>query len=196
MTDVSNQLPQDIQDLLTEARKQWSQLVAWSWSSKLAFENDYALAEEETKLKEFFSKILQDQAKYRHAVVVYHDVNSIELANQSSEIIKRLFTGQPQDELKLTLSEVLVKLNGRKFICTQYPQLFDIFTYVVVVDKFVGNILNDENKPGSYIVELSYPPSPSFGQATFTEELLNSWIQDSTSGEYIPPSAYIPFGGS
>lgn len=180
--------------------KQWSQLVAWSWSDYTAFSDAPEKASQEKELKQFFRDTLQDQAKNRNAAVYYGDPQAAETAQALSEIIKKLFAGDKDieglEKVQLTLPEVLNKLTGEDFIFSTDADFRAVFRFEVIVDEFSGSIRDDEKQQGHYVAYVTYPPRPVLSEATVTEAQLEEWMRDQGSGEYLPPSAYIPLSAS
>lgn len=215
----SKQLPDGLQDDLRNMRsgvKQWSQFVAWSWTDYLAFQDDENKKSQEQDLKDYFIKILQDQARYQYAVSSYGDEEKKPDACAASLKIKKLVMGKnseiKDDGLKgvtLTLPEVYEKLTEKKPESLCYEPLMKRFHVRVVTDSYSGGVREASgeekaeieeligDKDVEYIIYLAYPPCPAFGKATVTEEQLISWMQnkqpDGTEAtDYLPPSAYIP----
>lgn len=180
--------------------KQWSQLVAWSWSDHIAFADDPEKALKEKDLKQFFRETLQNQAKNRNAAIYYGDPQAAENALALGETIKKLFAGDKDikglDKLQVTLPEVLNKLTGEDFIFSTDADFRAVFRFEVIVDEFSGSIRDDEKQQGHYVASVTYPPCPALGEATVTEAQLKEWMIDKGSGEYLPPSAYIPLSAS
>lgn len=183
------------------ATKQWSQLVAWSWSKGLAFEQNQEQAQAESRLKKFFIKIMQNQAMCRMAGLNYGNKEAIALAKRASETIKNLFAGMNHKieeirDLNLTISDVLKKLTGEDFLFAKDHDFRSLFTFSVTVDEFEGGLYDDEANPGHYVAQVTYPPCPTFSDATVTEEQLDGWMHADAEGNYLPPSAYIPLSAS
>ncbi len=83
----NKQLPDRLKnemDNMENGVKQWSRLVAWSWTDYLAFGNDKDKNQPEQKLKEYLIKILQAQARYRYTVSSYGDKKNNENAYLTS----------------------------------------------------------------------------------------------------------------
>ncbi|WP_341525061.1 hypothetical protein WKK05_20860 [Nostoc sp. UHCC 0302] len=203
MANLTYTLPKGLSDPdnLGKVRKavtQWSKVVAWSWSSYLAFADNPQQAEEEKKLKQILRKILQTQAQNLSAFTAYGQQDSKEIADNASEIFKYLLGGQNNKlsdkgiQLTLTLSDVLKKLTDEDYIFTVDQEFLDKFTFEITVDFHSGTLREDTENPGKYISVMAYPAPPPFNEATVTEEQLIAWITTPGSGEYLPPSAYIP----
>jgi hypothetical protein len=220
----NKQLPAGLKDnpqVIKDAVKQWSQLVAWSWTDFLAFQEknpqDRARAAQEQRLKEFFIKIHQDQARYLYAISSYEEEEQKPNAYAASITIKKLLMGRNDeiDELegvRLTLSEVYEKLTN------QLPEVFcdetfmQMFHLQIITDRFSGyvrDILDSEKneiregikkisakdlkyvEDVQYISYLAYPPCPVFCKTTVTENRLTQWIQNKNErGE--PTADYLP----
>lgn len=203
---------------LQDGIKQWSQFVAWSWSNELAFPKDKKKEQsqnDEEKLKDYFIKILQDQARYSYAVNSYGDDSKKPDAYRTSLNIKKLLLGKNDEiedlnaELKLTLPQVYQQLiTGQMPKCLSDETFMKQFHIEIVTDKFSGSIreaLHSENleikeltgEDVQYIIYLTYPPCPAFSKATVTEDQLKNWMrgkneQGEAATDYLPPSAYIP----
>ncbi len=177
--------------------KQWTQLIAWTWTDFLAFEQDETNKDEEKQLKEYFSSILKKQALFRMAAIEYGDVQSAKSAEETSKALKEVLTSsKTAPGIKLTLSEVYKQLTTNDYIFTD--PLIQEFRFEVTVDSFTGNISYDYNEETKekYLAIIAYPPRPALSEFTVTEDQLKSWIQDNSSGNYLPPSAYIPVSAS
>lgn len=215
----NKQLPDGLKDELNNMRngvKQWSQFVAWSWTDYLAFQDDEEKNKQEQTLKQYFRKILQDQARYQYAVDSYGDEEKKQDAYTASLRVKKLVMGKnseiDDDDFKdiiVTLPEVYEKLTNKKpeSLCSE--ALMKLFHVQIVTDSFSGYVrdASEEEKAEikdfiddqdvQYIIYLAYPPCPALGKATVTEEQLTYWMQDKnefgeSSTDYLPPSAYIP----
>ncbi|MBE9229209.1 hypothetical protein IQ264_27780 [Phormidium sp. LEGE 05292] len=174
------QLPDGLRDEFRNMQrgvKQWSQFVAWSWSNHLAYKGDQKKEEEEQELKEFFIKILQDQARYRYAVSSYGDKDAKPLAYATSLKIKKLLIGKNSDidecisqKIDLTLPDVYGKLtkkekDSEKEENTKKPKKPDslshepfmqMFHVEIVTDSFSGRVrdmLLSEKKELKKIIE-------------------------------------------
>ncbi|MEC4892491.1 MAG: hypothetical protein SAL07_01410 [Oscillatoria sp. PMC 1051.18] len=217
LPDGLNENPQ----LIKEAVKVWSQFVAWSWTEFLAFRDkdtpDEVKAEQERKLKEFFIKIHQDQARSSYAINSYEDQDQKPDAYAASITIKKLLMGKNNEineltGVTLTLQEVYNKLTG------QNPDIFSDETFMqqfhleIVTDRFSGEV-RDISEPEKneiievirniqkedlkyvegveYISYLAYPPCPIFGKTTVTETRLNQWIQNLDQNDQ-PTADYLP----
>ncbi|KYC42524.1 hypothetical protein WA1_21430 [Scytonema hofmannii PCC 7110] len=175
--------------------KQWTQIIAWTWTTFLAFDGDEEKKREEQQLKNYFSSILKKQALARLAAIEYGDPPSAQLAEETSKIIKEvIIANQTAPDIQLTLSDVYQKLTTNDYIFTD--PLIQEFRFEVVVDSFTGRIRKDEENQAKYLATIAYPPRPALSEFTVTEEQLNQWVQDNNSGEYLPPSVYIPVSGS
>lgn len=195
--------------------KQWSQFVAWSWTDYLAFGDDEQKKLQEKKLKKFFIKILQDQARYRYAVSSYGDEDQKQAAYEASLKIKKLLMGQNskiddiKDDLTLTLKDVYQKLTNQEPESLCYEPFMKQFHVEIVTNSFSGYVREasdnekkeikyyNQDKNVQYVIYLAYPPCPAFGEATVTKDQLENWMRGKTEsgGEdknYLPPSAYIP----
>lgn len=213
-----NQLPEGLQgepQRIRDGVKQWSQIVAWSWSETYAF-SDTANLEQEKKLKAFFIKILQDQARYSYAVNSYGDESKKPDAYTASLKIKKFVMGKNSEiddydleNVTLTLPKVYEKLTGQEPNSLSYEPFMKMFHVEIVTDRFSGSIrdaseaekaeikdrIGDEDV--QYIIYLAYPPCPVLSPATVTETQLENWMKNQNEyGEevtdYLPPSAYIP----
>lgn len=203
----NKQLPDGLKEELPNMRngvKQWSQFVAWSWTDHLAFKGTENESQEE-KLKKFFIKILQDQARYRYAVSSYGDEEKKPDAYATSLKIKKLVMGKnseiEDDDLKgitLTLPEVYGNLTNKRPESLCHEPFMKMFHVEIVTDTFSGYVRDilvsekDEIKEVIqeysekdlkyvedvlYIIYLAYPPCPAFGKATVTETQLVNWMQ-------------------
>ncbi|MBZ8182285.1 hypothetical protein [Oscillatoria salina] len=206
----NKQLPDGLKNqmnIMENGVKQWSRLVAWSWANYLAFdfEKERSKNQQEQKLKEYFIKIFQDQARYSYTFISYGDKKKKGNAYVTSIKIKKLVLGKNSeindDELKgitLTLPEVYEKLTNQRPEALCYEPFMQMFHAEVVTDTFSGyirDILDSEkdeikkvikeiNKDDlkyvndvKYIIYFAYPPCPAFGKATVTEEQLINWMQ-------------------
>ncbi|MBD6620501.1 hypothetical protein FNW02_33150 [Komarekiella sp. 'clone 1'] len=177
--------------------KQWTQLIAWTWTNFLAFEQDETNKEQEKVLKEYFSSILKKQALFRLAAIEYGDPQSAQSAEETSKIIKEVITSnKTAPGISLTLADVYKQLTTNDYIFTD-PLVQD-FRFEVTVDSFTGNISYeyDEERKEKYVAIIAYPPRPALSEFTVTEDQLKDWMQDNLSGNYLPPSVYIPVSGS
>jgi hypothetical protein len=210
MADLSTTLPAGLNNpeglaKVRMAVKQWSQLVAWSWSPSLAFgatdsdPGDPQKAEDEQKLKDYFKSTLSSQAKYLSAATSYGDRDASDTALATAENIKKLFAGDNKDikllaTIQLTLPEVLKKLTGDDFIFGMDADFRKKFRFEVIVDEFSGRIRIDEEEITTYVASLTYPPRPSLGKEF--DDQLKDWMNGIGDGDYLPPSAYIPLSGT
>lgn len=216
----NKQLPKGLKKELHNIQdgiRQWSRLVAWSWTDYLAYRKDQEKnPQDEEKLKNYFIKILQDQARYHYAASSYGDEDQKQSAYATSLKIKKLLMGKNSEigapELKdvtLTLPLVYFKLTGQESTCLGEEDFMKKFHIEIVTDSFSGYVrevldpdkaeikhfLPDEDV--QYILYLAYPPCPAFGKATVTEKQLENWMQGKneegeSATDYLPPSAYIP----
>lgn len=173
---------------------QWSQLAAWSWTTHLAFDDDDDQKKkgEELTLKQYFSNLLKNQAKFRMAATEYGDPTSAQFAQETSEAIKQVLMGKETvPNIKLTLSEVYKQLTERTDFIFSDP-FIDQFRFEVTVDSFTGGVRKDEEQKAKYVAIIAYPPRPVLSEFTVTEQQLNDWMRDKGSGDYLPPSPYIP----
>ncbi|MGB3205046.1 MAG: hypothetical protein WBB28_08665 [Crinalium sp.] len=204
------QLPDGLKNhhhIMEDGVKQWSRLVAWSWTDYLVFGNDNDLdkKEQEQKLKEYFIKIFQDQARYSYTFISYGDTKKKENAYVTSLKIKKLVLGKNSeigdDDLKgvtLTLPEVYEKLTNQRPEALCHEPFMQMFHAEVVTDSFSGyirdisdsekeeikEVIKDINEKDlkyvnevQYIIYFAYPPCPAFGKATVTEKQLINWMQ-------------------
>ena len=212
----NKQLPNGLKEDLNRIQdgvKQWSQLVAWSWTNYLAFKDTENQPQEE-KVKKFFRKILQEQARYSYAVNSYGDEARKRDAYTASFKIKKLVLGQNGeiDELKgvpLTLPEVYEKLTDQQPESLSDETFMKMFHVEILTDSFSGYVcdaseaekaeikefIGDEDV--QYIIYLAYPPCPAFGDTTVTQDQLEVWMTGKneygeSATDYLPPSAYIP----
>lgn len=183
--------------------KQWSRLVAWSWTDYLAFGKDNN--PQEPKLKEYLIKILQEQARYSYTVSSYGDKKNKENAYVTSLKIKKLVLGKNSeidDEdlegITLTLREVYEKLTNQRPEGLCHEPFMQMFHAEIVTNTFSGyirDILPSEKQEikevigeisekdlkyvedVKYIIYFAYPPCPAFGKATVTEKQLTNWMQ-------------------
>jgi hypothetical protein len=215
----NKQLPEGLKNhfnRIQDGVKQWSQIVAWSWTDYLAFKDDGNKSKQEENLKKLFIRILQEQARYSYAVSSYGDEGSKPNAYQVSLKIKKIVMGKNDeiDELKeagvtLTLPEIYEKLTEQQPESLSDETFMEMFHVEIVTDSFSGYIrdasdaekaeikdfIGDEDV--QYIIYLAYPPCPAFGKATVTEKQLEDWMQGKNEDgepvtDYLPPSAYIP----
>lgn len=195
---------QNSEDLATlrQSVKQWSQLVSWSWTELLAFAGNEEFESQERKLKSYFIKTVQKQGQTASAYTSYGNTESKTIAEELGKNYKNLLLGRNQDidyltqeGVKLTLSAVLEKLTGEKYIVTEKPDMTEKFTFRVVLDTYTGSIIEIADK--KYLAYMSYPPRPALSEITVSEEQLYDWAQNlNTLGDYLPPSPYIPIAGS
>lgn len=181
--------------------KQWSQLVSWSWTALLAFAGE-SLESQERKLKAFFLKTVQKQGQNASAYTSYGQPESKAVAEALGDDYKNLLLGRndqievlQQAGVTVTLSDVLEKLTGQKYIVTEKPEITEKFTFQVVLDTYTGSI--SETDRDRYLAFMAYPPRPSLSEVTVTEQQLYDWAQNlNTLGDYLPPSPYIPIAAS
>jgi hypothetical protein len=219
----NKQLPPGLKDELPKIQagvKQWSQFVAWSWTDYLAFKDDRDKNPQEQALKNYFIKILQDQARYRYAVSSYEDTDKKPDAYATSLKIKKLVMGKNSEindndltGITLTLPEVYEKLTNQLPESLSYEPFMKMFHVEIVTDSFSGYIRDASDAEKNeikdligdqdvqYIIYLAYPPCPAFGKATVTENQLENWMQNKNqygeeATDYVPPSAYIPVSGT
>lgn len=201
-TPPTTSLPEELRNPEDLARikrviTQWSQLAAWSWTTHLAFDDDddnQTKKGEELTLKQYFSKLLKNQAMSRMAATEYGDLESAEKARISSDTIKQVLMGkETAPHIKLTLPEVYQQLTEQTDFIFSDP-FIDQFRFEVTVDSFTGSIRKNEenNKSEKYVAVIAYPPRPALSEFTVTEQQLNDWMRDKGSGDYLPPSPYIP----
>jgi hypothetical protein len=175
----------EVLELISVAGSQFSQLVAWSWSS--AFVTDEPEYEESLKLA--FRQTLQNQNKLRMTYLSDGDEQSQDEAKNFSQQIKDLLQS---DEL----SELLKKLNGKELIFRE-SFFADQFRYEVIGDKFSASLEKNNDKsantPEEYTIFLPYPPCPVLGESTFTEQVLKSWMRGDNA-DHLPPNPYIVMG--
>jgi hypothetical protein len=208
-------LEPEMQATVMKSGKQWSKIVAWSWSDVLAYEGDTNNYPKEVELKKFFCHTIQQQASNIAAAVIYGDETSILRAQELTKTIKALFKGEKGAGNDLTLSKVLCKLAqpdsnpdgydpALGFIPTINPEFFQNFSYEASVvplpdpirecgvspDPILDRIHEQGTK---YVITLHYPPVPRLGPATFTEEQLEDWMRGrgAAGDSYLPPSAYM-----
>ncbi len=175
--------------------KQWSQLIAWSWLVEEEKQTSLVKEEKQTsedKLKDLFTQTLKNQAKYLSSAKAYSDPHAIEMAEKESIILKKLIEGTENID-GLTLSDVLEKLTGTKFICTSKPDFTNLFRFEVILG-FVGSIREDEEGKAVYVATLAYTAPPVFSKASVTKGELESWIRDN-SETHLPP-AFVPIGST
>ena len=219
----NKQLPAGLKDELPKIQagvKQWSQFVAWSWTNYLAFKDDQDKNPQEQALKNYFIKILQDQARYRYAVSSYEDTDKKPDAYATSLKIKKLVMGKNSEindddltGITLTLPEVYEKLTNQLPESLSYEPFMKMFHVEIVTDSFSGYIRDASDAEKNeikdligdqdvqYIIYLAYPPCPAFGKTTVTENQLENWMQNKNqygeeATDYLPPSAYIPVSGT
>jgi hypothetical protein len=219
----NKQLPPGLKDELPKIQagvKQWSQFVAWSWTDYLAFKDDQDKNPQEQALKNYFIKILQDQARYRYAVSSYEDTDKKPDAYATSLKIKKLVMGKNSEindndltGITLTLPEVYEKLTNQLPESLSYEPFMKMFHVEIVTDSFSGYIRDASDAEKNeikdfigdqdvqYIIYFAYPPCPAFGKATVTENQLENWMQNKNqygeeATDYLPPSAYIPVSAS
>lgn len=200
-------LPESLQkelDLLRSGIKQWSQIVAWSWTDYLAYGINTDEGEQEQKLKDFLIKILQKQALYNDAVSNYGDEKMKSAAYRASITIKKFVMGKnseihEMESVKLTLPKVYEKLTGKNPESLCVESFMNQFHVEIVTDKFSGYIrdisdsekneiqavIKDINKNDvqyvndvKYIIAFAYPPCPILGPATVTKKQLEDWSQN------------------
>ncbi|MFB2916921.1 hypothetical protein [Aerosakkonema funiforme] len=202
------QLPDGLKNqkhIMEDGVKQWSRLVAWSWTDYLAFGDDEDKKQEEQKLKEYFIKIFQDQARYSYTFISYGDKKKKGNAYVTSLKIKKLVLGKNSEigdddvkDITLTLPEVYEKLTNQRPEALCHEPFMQMFHAEVITDRFSGYIrdISDSEKEEikevikeisendlkyvndvQYIIYFAYPPCPAFSKATVTEEQLIKWMQ-------------------
>lgn len=186
---------QKIKELIT----QWSRLTAWLWSSLLAFSDDDNKVTQEMTLKKVLNEILQQQALRTIAYESYDDLNAKAEADVLSGYLQEMLVGNnsavpalQENNIKVTLAEVLKNLSDENFVLTEYPDFAKMFT-CRVTPEYVGKYTEIGSR--KYISNIAYPPRPVLSEYTITEQQLYSWGQNiDTQGNYLPPSLYIPIG--
>lgn len=201
-------LPDSLQnnDDLAKIKKvviQWSRLVAWSWTPILAFEKDKdkSKKEQEQLLKEFFNETLQQQGLNTLSYESYADKESKEQAEYLSGVIQSLFLGNnseipylKENGVEVTLGQVLEELSGEEFVFTEFTEFTQMFTCKVIAE-YTGKFTEIGER--KYMATLAYPPRPALSEYTVTESQLSDWAKnENTEGNYLPPSLYIPIGGT
>ncbi|NET59455.1 MAG: hypothetical protein F6K47_25920 [Symploca sp. SIO2E6] len=186
---------------------------------------------EEEKLKKFFIQSFEEQASYRKLYNRYGDDNAKANMYRESITIKKLFLNknseiQELEKVDLTLENIYQKLTGgRTPDSFSYGKFMNMFHVDILTDKFAADVKKIPNpkefiegvmktlnikegdqdyqyiKDVKYIANITYPPCPAFGPATFTEHELERWEhgkkKDNTDpNDYMPPSAYIPLSYS
>lgn len=139
--------------------KQWSRLVAWSWTDYLAFGDDEAKKKQEQKLKEFFIKFFQDQARYSYTFISYGDEKKKEKAYVTSIKIKKFVLGKNSEindviddvslkNITLTLPEIYEKLTNQRPEALCHEPFMQMFHAEVLTDTFSGYIrdISDSEK--------------------------------------------------
>ena len=185
--------------ILKIAIKQWSQLVAWSWTDLLAFAGE-SQESQERELKSFFIKTLQKQGQAASAYTSYGQEESKLQAESLGEDIKNLLLGRNDrigelNDVTVTLSMVMETLTGDKCITTEKPEMTEKFTYQIVLDSYTGAIV--ETAKARYLAYMAYPPRPALSEITLSEQQLYDWARNlNTQGDYLPPSPYIPIAAS
>ncbi len=214
MTDAwKTSLPdflQKPQNLLNtqKAVEQWSRTVAYLWTPILAFAKDPEKVGKERTLKTFIVKMLQKQCQKTFAYESYGDNDSKDEANLLSKYFKYILLGEnslilelQKKEVDVTLSDVLLELSGQPCIFTKDKDFTQMFTFRVTTE-FTGKIiqvLDDKGMPvdKQYISLMAFPPRPIFSEVTVTEKQLYDWAKNiNTGGNYLPPSIYVPMGGT
>ena len=220
----NKQLPDGLKNnpqVIKDAVKQWSQLVAWSWTDFLAFQNkepqDPERAAQEQTLKEFFIRIHQEQARYLYPINSYGDTTQKPNAYAASITIKKLLMGR-NDEIEelegvtLTLSEAYEQLTNQRPEVLSDETFMQMFHLEVLTDRFSGYVrdilVSEKNEilegikkiseedlkyveDVQYISYLAYPPCPVLCNTTVTENQLTQWIQN--QDENCEPTAdYLP----
>jgi hypothetical protein len=162
----NKQLPDGLKDQMhnmEEGVKQWSRLVAWSWTDYLAFgeDKDENKKKEEENLKAYLIKILQAQARYRYTVSSYGDQKNKEKAYVTSLKIKKLVLGKNSEindtikdntikdgpskdialkDITLTLPEVYKKLTNQLPEALCHEAFMQMFHVEIVTNTFAGYI--------------------------------------------------------
>jgi len=206
-------LPQSLQndtDLgkIKKAVTQWSRIVAWSWTSVLAFMGDESKMRQEQILKSYMIETVKKQGQSSFAYESYDDLDSKAQAELLSGYLKSLLLGQnsevpylQEQGVEVTLSDVLYKLSGENYIFTEDPEFTEMFTFQYITE-YTGKIIPAVDSQGNeinrqYISLMAYPPRPTLSEVTVTEQQLYDWAQNlNTGGEYLPPSIYIPIAGT
>jgi len=179
---------------------QWSRLVAWSWTPVLAFDEDEK-NKQELLLKQFFNETLQQQGLNTLSYESYANLDSQAQADYLSGVIQSLFLGNNSDipylqdnGVKVTLADVLEKLSGETFVFKEFPNFTQMFTCRVIAE-YTGKFTEIGDR--EYMATLAYPPCPALSEYTVTEQQLCDWARNqNTGGNYLPPSLYIPIGGT
>lgn len=214
----NKQLPKRLnKDLnrIQDGIKQWSQLVAWSWTDYLAFKSngenksqeqkqeEEKLAMEEEKLKNFFIKILQDQARYRYAVSSYGDETKKGAAYAASIKIKKLVMGKNNEitELKeagitLTLPQVYHKLTKEALESLADEKFMTMFHVEIVTDSFSGYIrdilVSEKEEIKEEMRKITENDLVSKGSAEDSEKIVEKELSYVNDVQYIIYLAYPP----
>jgi hypothetical protein len=204
----------DYWPLLQKSASQMSRIIAWTWTSCLAYSGNErqsgevnSLAEQEQKLKTIFIQLLQRQAINTNVYVACGDPELLGQAEQFSTDIRNLILGDndavretKDEDITITLSDVVEQFTGERFAMTEEPSFTKMFIFRVITNSFIGYATYAPDKDGDspeedkYILELPYPPRPMLSEVTVTEKELSDWAMNLTPGDsYIPPSAYFPW---
>jgi hypothetical protein len=198
-----------ILEILKKGVTQWSRIAAWSWCDYLAFKGDSVKEPQEKNLKAFLYKALTEQAKNSDGYLSYGDEPSQAVANAWSKAIVNLLLGKNDDAVKdtdyegkdmgVTLSDVIFKSTGEPLV-TSLPDnesFVKLFYVQITRDAYSGRVIRASEEDATtytgYINIIAYPPRPQLSDYTVTEQQLIDWASNTNdTGDYLPPSAYIP----
>lgn len=198
-------LKENHEDQIKDAVRQWSRLVAWSWTDIIALESQ---KDDEENLKKAFLQIVQKQGLFSHAYESYGNDQDQDKASELASDFKKLLCGDHTniknvddidiEKVKVTLSDVLEGLSSETYIFSKTgkedKKFTDMFEFRVVTD-YTGKIIEVEEGK-KYVSLMAYPPCPVFSNATVTEDVVKDWARNrNTKHEYLPPSLYIPIAG-
>ena len=219
---VKTSVPTELQgeeysSLIETAALQWSRVVAWTWTSSLAYagekrspDEDNPKAKQEQELKTFLIQRLKGQAINTTVFVNCSKPQALTDAGTFSRDIRNLILGRNQaiegfpSSITITLPEVIEKFTGNSFVWKdKTPEdiaFAEMFIIRVDLDSFSGKIAyvdgetqNTPPKKDKYILYLPYPPRPVFSEATITELELSDWVNKLSGVSYTPDSAYLPW---
>lgn len=195
----------DYQDDIKTVITQLAQLTAWTWTSLLT-ENGREKREQEQKLKEYYSTLLQDLAM-KTTVFEHYDGIRKDKVRQESEKLKSLFLGQSVSGIDqfMTLDRVLGNLSHKRFVFTEKQDFTKKFVFLAKIGISGGTMIDpwedaQDDAPADdldrFLLYLCVAPRPALSEYTITESQLLDWaINGGDQGQYIPP-AFLPLGAS
>lgn len=201
--------------------KQISQMISymWRWADDDPQKEETQNARQLKKYFEPFEKdsIEKSISKILSASNLEFEVSSL-IENQENQVInqlsKNLFGADPKDwlinnpdqpvETAPEEIKLLIAVFGKERIEDEKKYLSPLFNsnelraykFILNPDSFRG-VLEDPTRPNDppqfYI---AYPPAPKFGEATVTENQLESWINNDDNTQMFPSNIFIPVSTS